>query len=307
MSGMLPHYNSLTLALDQVSDGAYIVDRFRRILYWNPAAERIAGYTREQMVGRFCMDNILMHVNECGELLCRAACPLIATISEGAVNKTQVYLHHADGHRVSVHVRTVPMYDGEQICGAIEIFSENLTLSAAMEQIAALQRDMMIEPLTGMGSRQVAHRRLEIAFQKWQDHQATFGVLFADIDHFKQVNDQFGHSTGDEVLRMVSRSILNGLRPLDFAARWGGEEFLILVHDVSPSELKSIAERLRMLVEFSHMDLPSNSEVKHPPVQVRVSMGAAWCGDADSVDSLLETADRRLYQSKAAGRNRVTI
>ena len=304
---MPPSLEQITTVLEHVNDGAYIVDRERRILYWNYAAERISGYSSEQVIGRFCMDNILMHVDQAGCWLCHNGCPLSATIHDGDTHEAQVYLHHAGGHRVSVNVRVIPLYDGENVWGAVEIFSENLTLSAAMEQIAALQRDVMLDPLTGMGSRRVARKRLEMAMQKWCDHQSQFGLLMIDIDFFKRVNDGFGHAAGDEVLRMVSRSILNGLGLLDYAGRWGGEEFIVIINDASAETLAGTAERLRVLVERSHFVLAQNEGAPPQDLWVTISIGGAWCGAADSINGLLEIADRRLYQSKAAGRNRVTI
>ena len=128
---------------------------------------------------------------------------------------------------------------------------------------------------------------------------ASCGILFMDIDHFKNVNDTYGHVTGDEVLRVVAKTISHSVRPFDIVGRWGGEEFIALIADVDEKTLCSIAERTRRLVEQSKLPETFNT------ISVTVSIGATLARKTDDIHSLVERADQAMYQCKANGRNQV--
>lgn len=293
--------------LDLLNDGVYMVDTNRRIIYWNHAAERITGYTREMVVGRYCMANILQHVNSVGENLCSGACPLAKTLLDGQLRETEVYLHHHAGHRLSVAIRAIPIREGEQIIGAAEIFTENTSLASAVAKIEELQREVMLDPLTGIGNRRMAHTRLDSAQKEWEEHNIPLAALLIDIDHFKRVNDTYGHANGDKVLRMVASSLSGGLRSYDFIGRWGGEEFLALLVNVDEAGLRETAERLRMLVERSFMLLDENPQDQDRVLRVTISIGGALALKGEPLADLVNRADEKLYLSKSNGRNRVTI
>jgi diguanylate cyclase (GGDEF)-like protein len=126
-------------------------------------------------------------------------------------------------------------------------------------------------------------------------------VLFADIDHFKDVNDTYGHDAGDRVLKMVAQTLRHNLRSADVLARWGGEEFLALLHGVDKGVLAATAEKLRILVASSFF------EVDGAEVRVTISLGATLLRPDDTPHSVVARADALLYESKAEGRNRYTL
>ena len=129
----------------------------------------------------------------------------------------------------------------------------------------------------------------------------TLGVVFADIDRFKTVNDTYGHDVGDEVLRMVASTLSRNVRQGDTATRFGGEEFVLLLPDADPAELSMLAERLCMLVRRSSIDLVAGGELS-----ATISMGATLATHHDDVAGRLQRADQLMYRSKHEGRDRVT-
>jgi diguanylate cyclase (GGDEF)-like protein len=124
--------------------------------------------------------------------------------------------------------------------------------------------------------------------------------MFIDIDHFKEVNDRYGHDVGDQVLKMVATTVANSLRPFDVVARWGGEEFIALLVNVGEQELQSIAERARRLAELS--GFKKGEDV----IRVTVSIGATRSRPDDTMEDVVARADRLMYQSKGRGRNCVS-
>lgn len=287
--------------LDHLPEGVYYTDRQRNIKYWNRASTEITGYTPEEVVGKCCADNILMHVDDAGNCLCRSGCPLAACMGDGNTRKARVYLHHKEGHRVPVDVSASAIRDADgNIIGAVEAFSDASAVAAALEEVGQLREHALVCPLTGVGNRRHSE---EILRQKLDEKNRTHGllsILFIDIDHFKVINDTYGHQVGDIVLKMVSRTLAGAMRSYDFLGRWGGEELLAVLPNVARGETERIAERLRMLVNHSSREVSGNR------ISVTVSIGAYCCRDDDAA-SAVARADELMYRSKAAGRNRVTI
>jgi diguanylate cyclase (GGDEF)-like protein len=162
------------------------------------------------------------------------------------------------------------------------------------------RKDDSMDSVTGLANRRFGDLHLQTLMQAVSELATTLGVLYVDADHFKDVNDTFGHKTGDEVLRMVGQSLVNGLRRGDIPVRWGGEEFLALLPGTDQAGLHATAERVRMLVE--------NSWIQKGETQVRVtiSIGATMAVPTESADDLVDRADGLMYTSKRGGRNRVT-
>ncbi len=292
-------YKSL---LDNLSDGIYFVDCQRKIIYWNKGAERISGFCADEVQGSYCWNNILKHINEQGLMLCHSICPLAATILDGQPREASVYLHHKDGHRVPVLVRTAPLYDVHRdIIGAIEIFSDNTLQSMITQRVSELEKLALFDPLTQLANRRYIEMNLHSRLEELRRYQWPFGILFLDIDHFKLINDTYGHAMGDEILRMVARTFTANMRISDIVGRWGGEEFVAIVRNIDYQNLYNFAERLRILVAESH--LIEESAV----IQVTISIGGTLACADDTVESLLQRADQLMYQSKTAGRNRVII
>ena len=209
--------------IENLYDGIYFVDTDRRITYWNLGAENISGYSSKQVVGKHCRDNILNHVLANGTVLCTNHCPLSATIKDGKRREAEVFLHHQDGHRIPVLVRASPMFNADgQIIGAVETFSDNTAQILTRRKNEQLQESVFLDTLTGVGNRRLIEMRLKAELLMFQESSDPFGLIFIDIDHFKKVNDEFGHTKGDLVLRMVANTLRHNLRDADSLGRWGG-------------------------------------------------------------------------------------
>ena len=285
--------------LETVADGVYIVDRDRRILWWNRGAERITGFARGEIVQTFCYDDNLRHVDVRGTPLCVGHCPLVHSMQEGTPRTDRVFLHHKKGHRVPVEVNVFPLRDaGGSIAGAVEVFRD---ISALDEPATGeeLRRMALLDPLTELGNRRYAEITLGSRLSEMNRYGWTLGVLFVDIDHFKEINDRHGHDAGDDALRMVARTLRHTARASDFIGRWGGEEFIVLLPNVTGLELTAAAERFRALVESSGLRLASGF------LAVTASIGATLALAEDTPESVVRRADALMYQAKREGRNRV--
>ena len=289
--------------IDNLYDGIYFVDRDRIITYWNKGAERITGYSATQTLGRGCRENLLNHVTANGVQLCQRNCPLAAVMEDGKEREAEVFLHHADGHRLPVVIRASALRDGEgNIIGAIECFSNNASLIDTRSKLRAMRQAVMSDPLTGLGNRKYLEGRLSAVVAEYHSNASPAGLLFIDADHFKRVNDTYGHNTGDQVLRMIARTLRHALRSTDTLGRWGGEEFIgILPGLQEKAALQQIAEKVRTLVEYSRLDVDGQG------LTVTVSIGATLLRPDDTPELLIGRADQLMYRSKQTGRNRTTV
>lgn len=290
----------LTL-LDSFYDGVYMTDSNRTITFWSKGAERITGFSAQDVVGRACYENILNHVDEKGMQLCVGHCPLAGSLIDKNPREAEVYLHHKDGHRVPVWVRTSVITDeaGDPVAG-VELFTDLSDRRDSLLRVKELESLALLDPLTRLGNRALLERELASRFDEYDRYDIPFGILFLDIDHFKAVNDTYGHQTGDEILKLVAHTLSSNARSFDTFGRWGGEEFIGIIRNVDRAALVEIAERMRLLIAEGFI----YSGTKR--VSVTVSIGAAMIEEGDSAESLTDRADRRMYASKLSGRDRVT-
>jgi diguanylate cyclase (GGDEF)-like protein len=172
-----------------------------------------------------------------------------------------------------------------------------LKLQAARNELVALATT---DALTDLLNRRSVLLRLEEEMERHRRDRKPLGTILLDVDHFKQVNDRFGHAAGDEVLRQVARGLRETVRPYDAVGRFGGEEFLVVLPGTDPVTLHGVAERLRTRLQEQVRTGPPEA------VQaVTASLGIATWRPEEGADAFLARADRGMYRAKAQGRNRV--
>lgn len=288
--------------LENLYEGVYFVDTERKITFWNKGAERITGFSAEEVTNKFCYNNILNHIDEEGVELCRNGCPLQRTVEDGMTRETKVYLHHKGGHRVPVVVRAIPIKDEEgRIIGAVEAFSDNSKEDGFSKKIEELETLALRDQLTGLPNRRYTDSFITSKVNEFFSLGIPFGICFIDIDKFKNFNDAYGHDVGDEVLKMVAKTYGHVVRSNDLIGRWGGEEFIGVFSGVDAESLSSVCEKLRTLIEKSSINNRGET------LKVTISIGATLFKLEDSAETAIKRADELLYQSKENGRNRVTL
>jgi len=288
--------------IENLYDGLYFVDRDRVITYWNKGAERISGFTADEVVGKSCADNILTHVDSQGNSLCTGMCPLAATIADGTLREAELFMHHKDGHRIPVSVRVSTLTDRDGIIiGGVEVFTDISNQEATKLRVKELEKLALLDNLTQLANRNYIEREIQSRFEEKKRLNVPFGILFIDIDHFKKFNDSYGHDVGDEVLKFVANTFVANTRPFDLYGRWGGEEFIGIIRNINGKELEVLGNRVRILIENSFI-IHENEKL-----YVTISIGATLVNKKDTIDSLIKRADTLLYKSKAAGRNCLTI
>ncbi|WP_426415690.1 diguanylate cyclase domain-containing protein [Aestuariirhabdus sp. LZHN29] len=186
-----------------------------------------------------------------------------------------------------------------RMASSVTAAREELELKV-LKRTEALDHLSKTDTLTELLNRRGMTERLEAEVSRGDRESRSFGIIWIDLDLFKQINDQHGHSVGDQALKAVARSIESVLRAYDCAARWGGDEFLVLIDTCDESLLNVVGERLRISVEQeNHL---FDNEGKR--VQIQVSAGGYLANSGETLDAVLHKADQALYAAKHAGRNR---
>lgn len=199
-----------------------------------------------------------------------------------------------------VAISSIELRDGDQIKVGRTIFKFILGGNMEAQYHEEIYRMMTIDALTGLHNRRFFYESFEKEFSRSKRYGRIFSLLLLDIDHFKQINDRYGHLTGDHVLRVFGGILRSLLRRDDFAARTGGEEFAVVLPEVSQTGALAVAEKIRTSIEAS--DINFDGVLFRITVCIGVS---SYNPTLDSADTMFKACDALLYEAKHQGRNRV--
>lgn len=175
---------------------------------------------------------------------------------------------------------------------------------STLERLARRVSEAAVDPLTGLRTRRAFTDEAAVSARRHHLRGSPVSAIFLDIDRFKWINDNFGHNVGDEVLRVVARLLRDAVRETDYAIRWGGEEFVLVLPGCSTIDAEFIAQRVCNRVrEFAWDNVASLGS----PERLAVTLSGGVAALADSIEDWIERADRAMYASKQRGRDRVTV
>jgi len=201
---------------------------------------------------------------------------------------------------------TLQIFAGSTAVAESDIRSAKLVadaLGVVVKSLFLMEETQLLaltDGLTGLYNRRHASTRLEEEIARARRNNTGLCVAMCDVDHFKAINDEFGHSAGDRVLQQIADSLTEYVRRNDVVSRWGGEEFLVIFSEIKLTAARIVAERLRGR-------LASTPQVEDGPEHISVSIGLAMLRQGVTADALIEQADQALYRAKARGRNRVEV
>ena len=272
-------------------DAVMMIDPAGLVTYWNPAAERMFGYAEAEIVGKNLHDLI---VPERYHERHHAGFSRFAESGEGpAIGRTTtLQAQHRNGEEfpVDISLSGIKLRGQWNAVGIVRDATERVNAEERLKQLATT------DTLTGICNRRHFDEVLEREIDRAARFSSPLSLILFDIDFFKRVNDTFGHQTGDQVLAQLAGAVGGSIRTTDLFARWGGEEFAVLLPGCDLDTGRLLAEKLRKVLE----------KQPFPDVgQVTCSFGVAEYAPGDDMDALIKKADRCLYQAKASGRNRV--
>lgn len=284
----------LGLITSSAHDAIVMIDDSGALTYWNEAADKIFGYTREEVMGRNFLA-LIVPPHSCYREQYEAGLKQLAIEEGGSVGEAvELDIVRKDGSECFVELSLSAV----QIRGRWHGIGIARDITDRKRAEASLKLQATTDALTGIANRRLFNSFLETEMRRTARHHLSLAVMIMDIDHFKQINDAYGHQVGDEVLVGLTRLVAEKIREHDFFARWGGEEFVILAPNCDTENMRLLAEKLRAAVEMH--DFPDIS-------RVTCSFGLTEYCTGDSAEDFIGRADAALYRAKENGRNRVEM
>lgn len=278
-----------------VGEGIYVLDPQGRTLYVNEAATRLTGFNADKLM----QGNLhnLLHSHENNAQLTLSECPIFVTALNGGTYEADEQFRTRTGELIPVVVTSRPLMEEGQVTGVVTVFRD---ISERKEHERRLEDLATTDPLTGLSNRRAFLERLSEELQLIHRLQHASTLLMIDFDHFKAINDRYGHHAGDQVLKHFAQIARDCLRQTDMLGRMGGEEFSILLPGTNLDGASHLAEMLRERMETSPTSLDGGE------IAMTLSIGLTALTTHDhSPSDVLNRADKALYQAKEQGRNQV--
>ena len=285
--------------LDSLSDATVYLDIEGQILHWNRAAERMTGRRAATMAHRTWTPTLMGLLDETGKPLPRQRCPL-QVIRETSVQLSQRWqLKHVDGRTLQINFTGIPVFTGKgQTSGVIMVIRDTSAQVHLEERVQSLNAIASQDTLTKVANRAELDRRLPSFLQVHSLTSQPGSLIICDIDHFKSINDTFGHQAGDDALVTFAGVLREGSREGDLVARYGGEEFVVLCAACDNPTATARAEEIRRAIERTPVLALGGKTLT-------ASFGVTEHQPGDTPATLLARADRGLLMAKSSGRNRV--
>lgn len=297
------------LVVERVGFGIFVVDRELNVLLWNRFMADHSGLAAAQVVGR----PLFEHFPDLPQAWFARKVESVFRLGSFAFSSWQQrpWLFRFDHDRpitggvdyMQQDCTFLPLMRGDEVDAVCVTVADVTHLSIMQrereEAVVKLQEYADRDGLTGIANRRYFEARLADEFSRWQRHGGDLSVLLFDLDHFKKINDEFGHVVGDAVLRVMAQRVVSVVRKEDTFGRFGGEEFALLLPATPLSDAICVAEKIRHAIGGTPVD------VHGVPVPVTASVGAAAArSGVQGYETLVHEADAALYSAKRRGRNR---
>jgi|GEM_PF-649761 diguanylate cyclase (GGDEF)-like protein/PAS domain S-box-containing protein len=289
MQTVLEQKQRLALITSNIADGIYVMDGQGRIIFANKRATEILGFAPDELNGQIAHDLFHRHVG--GNQTVLEECPIYRVIRTRGRYEGEEQFIRKNGDFLMVEVASQPMLKRGRVVGSVTVFRDITERKQLEEQLRLLS---ITDPLTGVYNRRFLQETLLKELYRAERHGEPFSLIMLDIDHFKQVNDRYGHDVGDLVLQHLVKLIQKRIRSSDCLARWGGEEFIVLLPHTGLLAATSLAEALLEDLRVSELKGVG---------YVTTSSGVAVYRPGDTVEQLVQRADALMYAAKQAGRN----
>jgi diguanylate cyclase (GGDEF)-like protein/PAS domain S-box-containing protein len=275
-----------------VMDATPLDDGGPRIVYVNPAFERLMGYAAEEVIGQ--NPKMLQGANTDDKTRYK----IRQAMRQGKGIRTEILNYDKQGNELWLDINLVPLLDDHGKLVYYAAIERDLTDHKRKQ--SRLEDMATTDGLTGLLNRQAFMQRAEKEYVRTRKYSRPLTVVMIDVDHFKSINDRYGHAVGDDVLRAMSKICQQSLRGSDVLGRVGGEEFVLLLPDTPQANAIYVAERMREQLEHAPIDIADLQ------INITASFGVATMrDDDDDFTTLLERADVAMYDAKHGGRNQV--
>ena len=279
--------------MDVVPIGCYILRPDRTVLYWNPAAEHILGFSAAEMQGKRCVDMPLGCSFTNSDRIEGAYCPAMIACATGRSKSLEMFMRHKNGKDILIRNTLAPLKGADgKVEKLISFFVPLTDVDYDQGLIRAIYETATRDPLTCLPGRKFMEVCLDESLEIYRRTGQPFAVLFTDVNNFHDINNTYGHSVGDDILRKLGIALRKYGRKADKFCRWGGDEFVGLLHLKTLDDIRGAARRFLKIA--NDCELIEDGQT----VVCRASIGITAIRKEDTIESLVSRADRYMYLAK---------
>jgi len=285
--------------IDEMHDGVVFVDSQAKIFLWNKGVERLTGVDSEAAIGQAFAPSLLAICNHASRRIPDEACPVAKALLTNTQLRQRLLVMGRRGKHIAIDLHAIPVHAADgSVQGATVLLHDAQPEATLEEKCDALYAEVTKDPMTKVANRAEFDRMHALFIEAHEQARQPCSLIMVDIDHFKRINDTFGHQAGDEAIISMANMLSSKCRSGDLVARYGGEEFVVLCADCGLADAARLAEQFRKkLSETQHACLGNK--------RITASFGVAELQARDTSESMLRRADQALLKAKEQGRNQV--
>ncbi|MCS6957903.1 MAG: sensor domain-containing diguanylate cyclase [Aquificaceae bacterium] len=281
-------YEEINAIVSLMGAGLVVLNRDGRVELVNEHSVSLLGYKREELMGKLFHEILHYHTGH------KESCPVYLAATRGLNYSGDDSLIRKDGTLLDVYLDLRAIFLGGRFVGSVLVFYD---ISRRKQVEKELYIKATHDQLTGLYNRWFAEDILSRFIDQSERSGKPISLILFDLDHFKKINDTYGHQVGDLVLKRVAEIIKNNVRAYDIPIRWGGEEFMVILPDADEVDAYHVAERIRSLIEKENIE----------NLHITVSGGVATRRRKEDIKTLINRADLALYEAKRSGRNMIVV
>jgi diguanylate cyclase (GGDEF)-like protein/PAS domain S-box-containing protein len=271
--------------LDALPIGISVLDLNRRIIFWSDGSERITGYSRIDVLGHLCTDNILLHCNEISCAMCTQDCPLSSALHDAVPSEAVNFIHHKAGYRTQVHSWVIPLRDQHGlIIGAIQTFEGESAVHSADDSDRSMKEHGWLDDVTGLPNPAIMRSHLQESLGTFSTLHVPFGIVCVEVNDLPQFRSKYGQGAARSLLQVLARTLRNTVNASDTVGTWNEAQFLVILSGCSEEAMHAASGRISRML--------SSVSIKWwgEDLSVAVSVGCAQAVRGDAIGSIMHRA-----------------
>jgi diguanylate cyclase (GGDEF)-like protein/PAS domain S-box-containing protein len=292
--------------LDELQIGVSVLDLHKKIVFWSDGAEQLTGYSRIDVLGHPCSQNILLHCNHATCETCVDRCPMAIALHDAKPVEANSSIHHKAGHWVQVHTWSIPLRDRSgAIRGIIQTFEAEFAVNGPNPNDRSIKERGDLDDVTGLPSQTMMLARLRDMLRTFVELQVRFGMVCIEVRDLAKFRGRYGQEAARSMLEVLARTLRNTVWPTDFVGRWSEDRFLVLLSGCDEVALEAVTGRVTRVLASATIHWWGEE------LSVKVSVGRTSTIAGDSIESILQRAQGALHdvtielpsQTAAAGQS----
>jgi two-component system, cell cycle response regulator len=288
--------------LDGLQIGVSVLDLQKKIVFWSDGAEHITGYSRIDVLGPSCAENILQHCNQKSCEMCAEGCPLSAALRDSKPMEAMTFIHHKSGHRTQVHTWAIPLRDKHgTLIGIIQTFEGEFALGSHSPQDRGMREQGCVDEVTGLPNAAMMQAHLRELLGTFRELHISFSVICLQISDLAQFRARYGQVATRSILQVLARTLRNTVWPTDFVGRWDDERFLAILNGCRQDALHGVSQRIQNMARTATIAWWGEE------LSVRVELGGTTAMAGDGAESILRRLEEDLHRNDDAPLNAAAL